>query len=138
MYTKIANITVLLISVLISSCNNHADILLQRIKETTILIPKEKLMFLHPYSNEYYSKNEQKYDYKFVVYSDSMDCSICEIKNMALWNNIIDDTKDLGVDVEYIFIFNIKKQYKKHFVDEYYQHRFNLSIYVDTTCMYDR
>ena len=51
--------------------------------------------------------DKQCYDYKMVIYMDSLECSPCRISDLYQWNDLVDKKSS---KTKFYFIFSIKKE----------------------------
>lgn len=132
MYIKIV-LLILSLTCYLSSCmNNENESLIRQAQQAEIRIPFDSLRCLHSCRNNDTRNYMGNGEYIYVVYSDSTICSLCELQRMGIWNGIIKRTHEIGVAVDFMFIFNPPKNKVAEFIDGYYSHKFNLTIFVDT------
>lgn len=134
MYVKVAMCAFILCT-LFSSCVNKGSEskIIQQARQTKIDIPVTRLLCLQPHNIMTQRRVTQHQDYRYVVYYDSLTCSICELQRMSMWNGIIDRTNEIGVGMEFLFIFAPGCGEKTdNFIKDYYQNKYNLTVFVDT------
>lgn len=132
MYIKIV-LLILSLTCFLSSCkNNENESLISQAQKAEIRIPFDSLRCLHPCRNNNTSNYVGNGEYIYVVYCDSSICSLCELQRMGIWNGIVKKTREIGVAIDFMFIFNPPKNKVAEFIDGYYFHKYNLTIFVDT------
>ncbi len=119
---------------LFSSCINHNhEEIIQQARITPIHIPVSELICLQPRNKRLRQDTTGCQNYWYVVYYDSLTCSMCELQRMGIWNEIIEKTNKIGVKMNFLFIFAPgSKQKTNKFIKEYYLKKHNLTIFVDS------
>lgn len=78
-----------------------------------------------------YSENDSA-QYYFVNYYDSLQCTQCEMKKLALWNSIIRRSSERGIRIKYFFIFSPSLNDTITLKRVFKESRFMYPIYLDT------
>ena len=73
--------------------------------------------------------------YKFVVYYDSTICPSCVISHIGSWHRLVYFQKRPMVD--YVFIFQKKKEKTNEFMDYYHGIRWHYNIYLDSLGVFE-
>lgn len=129
MYLKI----VIFLLLLLSSCTrNTDDNILNKARQTKIIIPYDSLLCLQPRVKGITMNIKNNSDYQYVVYCDSSICSLCELQQMGIWNGIIQRAHEIDVPIDFVFIFNPPKTKVNEFVEGYYIRKYNMTVFVDT------
>lgn len=76
--------------------------------------------------------------YKFVIYSDSSDCSSCSLRKLYQWDIFSELSKRYGDGVQFIFIFSPSKKNQRIFELTVRNVPSSSLIYMDTTNIFFR
>lgn len=106
--------------------------IISQVQQTKIRIHVDSLVCLRPYGCVRPKNHVSNADYTYVVYCDSVKCSLCELQRMGIWDGIIKRTRRIGVPVDFLFVFNPGRNNIEPFVKGYYSRKFRLEVYVDT------
>lgn len=126
----------------ISACRNGQDKKADGIKDTITTMQKnslklglERMEYCIP-DNDTPRTDKMDAEYKLVVYVDSTLCSPCIINKMFWWNDIIDLTRKDKDNVDYIFIFEPKRNQIEdaHLAAE--SSGLKNRLYLDTACVF--
>ena len=74
----------------------------------------------------------------FVVYTDSSVCSTCRLKNIHLWDDILEEAKGYGDALQFCFIFAPKKEDVKSFELVISTYSPDCPVFVDTMGIFER
>lgn len=74
----------------------------------------------------------------FVVYTDSSVCSTCRLKNIHLWDDILEEAKAYGDALQFCFIFAPKKEDMRSFELVISTYSPECPVFVDTTGIIER
>lgn len=74
--------------------------------------------------------------YKMVTYIDSSECTSCALEHLVWWNALIEETRERGKNINYIFIIAPKKGEEKLVCENLSNFGLNASLYVDTKCLF--
>lgn len=136
MYFKVTIYTAIFILFLgtLESCKPKYNETENELRALTINIPLDSLDVLIPKRGlPSIMKTDNSPNFRYVVYFDSTICSSCSLKKMGIWNSIMHHTKEMGANVDYIFIMNPKSDMIQKFRNDYYAQRLNLRFYLDST-----
>lgn len=78
------------------------------------------------------------YDYTYIVYSDSSECSECVIKNKFYWESLVDSARIRKKNLNIVFIFEPKTSDMEAFLYRAKLMDVSCPIYVDTTKIFRR
>lgn len=78
------------------------------------------------------------YDYTYIVYSDSSECSECVIKNKFYWESLVDSAIIRKKNLNIVFIFEPKTSDIEAFLYRAKLMNVSFPIYVDTTKIFRR
>lgn len=74
----------------------------------------------------------------FVVYTDSSVCSTCRLKNIHLWDDILEEAKVYGDALQFCFIFAPKKEDMRSFELVISTYSPECPVFVDTMGVFER
>lgn len=80
-------IVVMFIFVVFSFCcckNGEKDKIISQARRTKICIPVDSLVSLRPHGDIHPRNYVSNADYTYVVYCDSMKCTLCELQRMGI------------------------------------------------------
>lgn len=130
MYFKIVLFVISVVCFFSSCKNNEKEKIINQVRQVEIQIPIDSLIYLQPCGNM--RNHVVNADYRYVVYCDSTICSLCELQRMGIWHGIIKKTNEIGIAIDFMFIFNPPKKEAAEFINGYYFYKYNLTIFVDT------
>jgi len=108
---------------------------LSKIQSSSVVIPMDDLERLEP--ARYFAKpSGDKAEYNFVVLFDSSHCTSCALKNMAIWNGIIEKASEYGVNMDFLFIFSPSAEDVESFPSTFRFSRFIHPVYLDAGGMF--
>ncbi|MBP5679679.1 MAG: hypothetical protein J6X31_01325, partial [Bacteroidales bacterium] len=109
------------------------------LREIEITIPLDSFELLLPATKKSnYSNPGKDAPYRYIVYYDSTACSMCTLRKMGIWNSIMKHSEETGIKVDFIFIMHPQKNMINTFKQEFYNQRFNISFYLDSTGITER
>lgn len=75
------------------SCHDKQSISkeLSILQSSSIILPQGEDLIIHNEDSMFYNEGNKL---KYVIYSDSLDCTSCMINNLVSWNSIIEDSKN--------------------------------------------
>ena len=94
---------------IIFSCCNEGDLSkeLSVLRSHPVVLPQREDLIIH--NSDSISYNEEN-KLKYIVYTDSLDCSSCMVNNLVLWNPIIDYCKNYEGNIVFYFFFSPAKK----------------------------
>lgn len=125
----------LIISVLFLSCKNKNATMEQiaRMQSDVVVLPLDSM------NNTGVSPCVPRLDgYKFIVYSDSSDCSSCSLRKLYQWDELSELSKRYGDGVQFIFIFSPSKKNQGLFELAIRNVLSSSLIYMDTINIFSR
>lgn len=136
----IRNIFLLLGVFLLFSCNRSIDEKYeQEIRSLTIDIPLDSLELLIPQRHlSTYAKSVDNPKFRYVVYFDSLTCAICKLHRIGIWNSIMQHSRQIEPNVNFIFVFSPQREIASDFRKAYFLQKINIPIYLDTTTILER
>lgn len=124
------------------SCQSNSDIdkQTQRLKELSVDIPKDSLMTLAPtmLNLPNYLQSIEEPELRYIIYFDSANCATCKLNQLGTWRPIIKNARDIGVKVNFEFIFHPASNMIQPFRTHYYDRRNCFYVYLDTTGVVER
>lgn len=104
---KIVYLCVLVFTIL--SCRNEGELSkeLLVLRSHPIVLPQGEDLIIHN-PNSIFCNGENKL--KYIIYSDSLNCSSCMINNLVLWNPIINYCKNYEGNIVFYFVFSPAKK----------------------------
>ena len=108
---------------------------------TTIKVSTDSFLCLSPDTlSSAFKKgyNCDSVNFRYIIYSDSTICSPCELGKMGIWRSIERNTKDIGVKVDYIFIFSPSKSKTKELINAFYKRSYKFRLHIDTLNVLER
>lgn len=125
---------------LLCSCMDKTDILREEITEMKsypIILPLDK-MHCWWFGRDTLCNNETSEMIKFVIYSDSIKCSSCALKDMYRWDDYIKRIRKFyDGELEMFFIFNPSRKDWKSFYLIMKTTPPAMSVYVDTLGIFE-
>lgn len=146
MYSKIKHILwksqgfvfslLLLFSCKPNSVNHELE---NKLRSLTITIPTDSMELLLPKNKDStYADFFNTASFQYIIYYDSTVCSVCNLRKMGIWYNIIRKSKKIDSNIKYIFIFQPKHEMIQQFKIEYYAQKVSLPFYIDSTGIMER
>lgn len=125
---------------LFSACNNRQHLIEYeaQIRSSKIGIPLDSMKLLTPELDIPISGCNDSAQFRYVVYFDSAQCSPCQLGKLGIWRSIIKNTKKIGIDMDFLFIFHPKVSQRIEFEETYYSRKTYLRVYMDTTGIMER
>lgn len=112
---KNSNFICLIFGYVTISCARHKNELdISKLIGTAIVVPYSSLL---TYNNTCEAEIDS-WDYKYVIYLDSLVCSTCVLKNMFYWEVLKDSTASAGAKVGFIFVFSPPKEETGKFIND--------------------
>ena len=104
------------------------------LRNIEIHIPMDSLIKLSPKCRlPDYMSNEECPNLRYIIYYDSLMCSSCQLHRMGIWRSIIKHANSINKNkVNFLFVFNPKREDVLDFVEEFYSKKIMLDIYVDS------
>lgn len=83
-------------------------------------------------------KSQKTYDYRMVVYADSVECMSCTLSNLALWYDYVKDAQTTTPNLTYIFILTPKQENQDRALQLINKKGLPFPIYIDTLGVFNR
>lgn len=75
---------------------------------------------------------------KYVIYTDAQSCVSCTLKNIHLWNEILDESKQYGERLVFLFIFAPKQKDIHSLELTLKTYSPNCPVYIDTLNIFEK
>lgn len=130
----------ILLCLIFASCNHNREAreLETEVLSSEIVLPLDSMIHLTPVCFSQICQEDSDSEYSFVVYRDSLVCSVCELNRLGIWRSIRKHTKELGVDMKFIFILSPNSKNRDVLCNEYRFQKVNLELYIDTSRVFER
>lgn len=118
---------------LLCSCNTDKG---KKIMKEISLLQSKPVVY---YQNKFVQDGMLQERLKYIVYSDSVNCSSCAINQMELWNPLLEYSKNYKGQLNFYFIFSpAEKDIKgvKHALIK--NSEFDYPIFLDTLGMFEK
>lgn len=132
----IAYIVLCLIIMLYWGCERKESTLSQdilRLKSQQVHIPFDSLLCFNVVMPD--SSEHRHLKYKLVVYTDSLSCSSCSLRNLFYWEPLVDS---LQKSIDFVFIFSPKHDEINRVVETLRLENISCPIYIDTCSAFIR
>lgn len=127
-------------SIIISGCGHHQS----KIDDTIRLMRSQKVnipfdaMLCWVNDSMQYSRPWENASMKYVVYTDSTQCSTCTLKHMHHWVDFVKLENKYNNSFQVVFIMETRSGTTKKLVPAFRQMALNHSMYIDSTGMFIR
>lgn len=134
--SKYAKLLMSVFCILFFSCSENRKKIeesLDNMKNRNVVIPFDKLVCYGNTSDDTIYSSQ----YRLIVYSDTNECSFCNVKNTLYWESLLDSVNDKKSDtkMDIIFIYSPSKEEKERFLANIKMVKLKWPVYVDT-CSY--